>query len=92
MHKGDDILLCAPCNAHAASSLAFTFSPDQPRSLFGTRFAFRSFSVQIWFDDMGYDRAVASIQRSLRNLRTDHLDLLLIHYPGSPDAVQARVQ
>jgi len=44
--------------------------------------------TKIWFDDMGYDRTTASIQRSLRNLRTDHLDILLVHFPGSPDAVQ----
>ena len=28
--------------------------------------------------------------RSLANLQTDQLDTLLIHFPGAPDAVQAR--
>jgi diketogulonate reductase-like aldo/keto reductase len=35
-----------------------------------------------------YDQTIAAARRSLANLRTDQIDLLLIHFPGSPDAVQ----
>lgn len=35
-----------------------------------------------------YDKTIAAARRSLENLRTDQIDLLLVHFPGSPDAVQ----
>ena len=44
--------------------------------------------TKIWFDEMGYEPALASIQRSLHRLRLDKLGVLLIHFPGAPDAVQ----
>jgi len=44
--------------------------------------------TKLWFTEMGYDRAVAAARRSLNNLGVDQLDLLLIHFPGAPDAVQ----
>lgn len=44
--------------------------------------------TKIWFDEMGYEPALASIQRSLHRLRLDQLGVLLIHFPGAPDAVQ----
>jgi len=44
--------------------------------------------TKVWFDDMGYEPALASARRSLQRLRRDRLDVLLIHFPGSPDAVQ----
>lgn len=36
---------------------------------------------KIWVLDGGYDRAKAAIEESLRKLRTDYLDLMLIHQP-----------
>jgi len=45
--------------------------------------------TKIWFDDMGYEPALASAKRSLKNLQVDQLDVLLIHFPGTIDAVQS---
>ena len=44
--------------------------------------------TKVWFDDMGYEPALASAVRSLSRLRAEQLDLLLIHFPGTIDAVQ----
>ena len=44
--------------------------------------------TKVWFSDMGYDATIASARRSLERLREERLGLLLIHFPGSPDAVQ----
>ena len=45
--------------------------------------------TKIWFDDMGYEQTLASAKQSMANLHTDQLDILLIHFPGSVDAVQS---
>ena len=45
--------------------------------------------TKIWFDNMGYEPALASVKASLSNLQTERLDVLLIHFPGSYDAVQS---
>lgn len=39
---------------------------------------------KVWWEHLGFDDAVAAAEASLRRLRTDHLDLLLIHWPN-PD-------
>lgn len=44
--------------------------------------------AKIWFDDMG-EAAAGAIRDSLERLGTDHVDLLLMHFPGSIDAVQS---
>jgi len=44
--------------------------------------------TKVWFDDMG-DAAAAAIRGSLARLRTEYVDLLLVHFPGSNDAVQS---
>ncbi len=36
---------------------------------------------KVWIQDAGYDRTMASFERTLDNLRTDYLDLYLIHMP-----------
>ena len=38
-------------------------------------------TTKVWISNGGYEKAKASIDESLRKLRTDHLDLLLIHQP-----------
>ena len=39
------------------------------------------FVTKIWISNAGYERAKASIDDSLRKLRSDYVDLLLIHQP-----------
>lgn len=36
-------------------------------------------TTKVWITNGGYEKAKASIEESLRKLRTDYLDLLLIH-------------
>lgn len=38
-------------------------------------------TTKIWMSNAGYERAKASIDKSLKNLGTEYLDLLLIHQP-----------
>ena len=38
-------------------------------------------TTKIWISNGGYEKASASIDESLRKLRTDYVDLLLIHQP-----------
>ena len=38
-------------------------------------------TTKVWITNAGYERAKASIKESMRKLRTDYLDLLLIHQP-----------
>jgi len=37
--------------------------------------------TKIWLTNYGYEKAKASIEESLRKLRTDYIDLLLLHQP-----------
>ena len=38
-------------------------------------------TTKVWITNAGYEKAKASIEASLKKLRTDYLDLLLIHQP-----------
>lgn len=38
-------------------------------------------TTKVWITNAGYENAKASIQESMEKLRTDYLDLLLIHQP-----------
>ena len=38
-------------------------------------------TTKVWISNAGYEKAKASINKSLKNLRTDYIDLLLIHQP-----------
>ena len=38
-------------------------------------------TTKVWISNGGYDKAKASIDESLRKLKTDYIDLLLIHQP-----------
>ena len=40
-------------------------------------------TTKIWITNAGYEKAKASIEQSLRNLKTDYIDLMLIHQPFS---------
>ena len=39
-------------------------------------------TTKVWITNGGYEKAKASIDESLRKLRTDYVDLLLIHQPA----------
>lgn len=41
-------------------------------------------SVKLWNDDRGYDNTLRAFDRSLNALRTDYIDLYLIHWPAQP--------
>lgn len=38
-------------------------------------------TTKVWISNAGYEKAKASIQESLKKLRTEYIDLLLIHQP-----------
>lgn len=38
-------------------------------------------TTKVWISNAGYEKAKASIEASLHNLKTDYVDLLLIHQP-----------
>jgi len=44
-------------------------------------------TTKIWTENLGSDRLVASLRESLARLRTDHVDLTLIHWPSPGGAV-----
>jgi 2,5-diketo-D-gluconate reductase B len=38
-------------------------------------------TTKVWVDNFAHDAFLASVDESLRKLRTDHVDLLLLHWP-----------
>lgn len=44
-------------------------------------------TTKIWTDNLSADKLVPSLRESLRKLRTDHVDLTLIHWPSPAGAV-----
>ncbi|WP_323122122.1 2,5-didehydrogluconate reductase DkgB [Burkholderia alba] len=44
-------------------------------------------TTKIWVDHFARDRLVPSLERSLEHLRTDHVDLTLIHWPAPGQGV-----
>jgi 2,5-diketo-D-gluconate reductase B len=44
-------------------------------------------TTKIWIENLGRDRLAASLEESLQKLRTDQVDLTLIHWPSPGNAV-----
>jgi 2,5-diketo-D-gluconate reductase B len=44
-------------------------------------------TTKVWTENLSTDKLVPSLQESLRKLRTDHVDLTLIHWPSPASAV-----
>lgn len=44
-------------------------------------------TTKIWIENLGKDQLIASLKESLQKLRTDYVDLTLIHWPSPNDAV-----
>lgn len=44
-------------------------------------------TTKIWIENLSKDKLIASLQGSLQKLRTDYVDLTLIHWPSPNDAV-----
>ncbi|BBH45522.1 2,5-didehydrogluconate reductase DkgB [Pseudomonas sp. KU43P] len=47
-------------------------------------------TTKIWVDNYAADKLVPSLRESLSKLRTDHVDLLLIHWPAPGNGVELR--
>lgn len=47
-------------------------------------------TTKVWVSNYGKERFAASVEESLRKLKTDHVDLLLLHWPN--EAVPLEVQ
>jgi diketogulonate reductase-like aldo/keto reductase len=45
-------------------------------------------TTKLWNDDHGYTNTLAAIDRSLKNLKMDRVDLYLVHWPGSGRRVE----
>ena len=46
-------------------------------------------TTKVWVDKYRHDAFIASVDESLKKLRTDHVDLLLLHWPGGSDVPMA---
>lgn len=44
-------------------------------------------TTKVWVDNLGKGKLVASLKASLAKLRTDHVDLALVHWPSPGNAV-----
>ncbi|WMY73618.1 2,5-didehydrogluconate reductase DkgB [Buttiauxella selenatireducens] len=44
-------------------------------------------TTKIWIENLGKDKLIPSLKESLRKLRTDYVDLVLIHWPSPKDSV-----
>lgn len=48
-------------------------------------------TTKVWVDNYGRDRFAASVEESLKKLRTDHVDLLLLHWPNEAVPLEAQI-
>lgn len=47
-------------------------------------------TTKIWIENLSKDKLIPSLKESLRKLRTDYVDLTLIHWPSPNDAVSVK--
>lgn len=48
-------------------------------------------TTKVWVDKVGHNAFIASVDESLRKLKTDHVDLLLLHWPQSEMPLADRI-
>lgn len=48
-------------------------------------------TTKVWVDRVGHDAFIASVDESLAKLQTDHVDLLLLHWPQSEMPLADRI-
>lgn len=48
-------------------------------------------TTKVWVDRVGHDAFIASVDESLTKLKTDHVDLLLLHWPQSEMPLADRI-
>ncbi|OHV85648.1 aldo/keto reductase [Ensifer sp. LCM 4579] len=48
-------------------------------------------TTKVWVDNYRHDALIASVDESLAKLRTDYVDLLLLHWPGSEVPMAERI-
>lgn len=46
-------------------------------------------TTKVWVTNFAHDAFLASVEDSLKKLRTDHVDLLLLHWPGGSEVPHA---
>jgi 2,5-diketo-D-gluconate reductase B len=46
-------------------------------------------TTKVWVSNFAHDAFLASVEDSLKKLRTDHVDLLLLHWPGGSEVPHA---
>lgn len=49
-------------------------------------------TTKVWVDRFGRDELIASVEQSLRRLATDHVDLLLLHWPVFSEPMEATLE
>ena len=49
-------------------------------------------TTKVWVDRFARDELIASVEQSLRRLATDHVDLLLLHWPVFTDPMEATLE
>ena len=49
-------------------------------------------TTKVWVSNYGARRFLASVDESLRNLKTDYIDLLLVHWPRGGESIAEQVE